>query len=135
MAKKLRDQVMFDIEQFWGMIATQSDKDALMGPPPVDLTLFEYSNADFENGKCCGDTIALETIGRDLARQPARFPIPPEGNPSEDAFFRHAYVRFHVDEPGDRAILEFVFGPLFGRGYRYDAVFGVVISRAEIWVS
>lgn len=135
MSSELHDQVLADIDAFWRLIASQPEDDELMEPPPEDLTVFQHDSADLDRGHCTGTGVPLDTLTRQLERLPPRFPAPPEGNFTEDAFHRHAWVRFHVDEAAGTAVLEFRFGPLFGRGTRYVRNPNGRLTRQATWVS
>jgi hypothetical protein len=136
MNSTLRKSILLEIRTTWSQVAAQSDKDEVMGTPPDDLTIFEASNANFAEASCLGDFSALETLDRSSQSRASAC-----GHPRDlltvirGAYWQNAQARFHISETRGMAVLELVFGPRYGRGYRFVRLADGSISKGNVWIS
>ncbi len=78
---------------------------------------------------------AVETLDRQQHSFAARFPAPPKQDRYRGAYWPHAYARFYVSPDASIAVLEFVFGPRYSRGYRYAPGAHGGFTQSRVWVS
>jgi len=131
----LRDQMLRFILTEWMTIAKKPDNDSLMGTPPSEITIFEFTDADFLKARCKGTFKAVESIDRD-----GKVSSPIQGDPRklvtkyQKAFWEHALVSFHVNAEGSHAVVEMVYGPRYGRGYCFEVRDGFPVG-SQAWIS
>lgn len=144
-AANLRDAVLEEIQQWWTSVSTKPDNDKVMGTPPDDITVFEFADARFKEGDCAGKCSAVETRNRTGNILPPAFEDPRWvfGNPRpcdlqpymRGAYWIHAIACFHISEGRGAAILTVVFGPRYGRGFRFEKHGDGSIWMHNVWVS
>ena len=131
----LREYILSEVRREWQRVASQPDNDKVMGTPPDDLTVFEHPQAKLPHAECSGTATAVETLDRQQRSFAARFAAPPKQSQYRGAYWPHAFVRFYVSPDSAAAVLEFVFGPRYGRGYRYAPGAHGGFTQSLVWVS
>lgn len=88
------------------------------GPASARLIVCEFSDADFERPTCRGDRIRVWTFaGIDFHFVPnAEFEELRSGEIT-GMFYTTAVAGFHITGDRKRVVLEYCFGPRYGRGF------------------
>jgi hypothetical protein len=131
----LREHILSEVRREWQHVASQPDNDKVMGTPPDDITVFEHSQAELPHAQCSGSGTAIESLDRQQRSLAALFPAPPKQDQYRGAYWPHAYARFYVSADSSVAVLELVFGPRYGRGYRYAPGAHGGFTQSRVWVS
>lgn len=131
----LRDQMLEFILTEWMKVAKRSDNDPLMGTPSSEITIFQYTEADFSKARCKGTFEAVKSVNRE-----GKESSPIQNEPQklvtkyQKAFWEHAIASFHVSGDASRAVVELVYGPRYGRGYCFEVRDGLPMG-SQVWIS
>ena len=91
--------------------------DPQKGPPPDRLRIEEVGGADWEAARCVGPVRRVWTFGPEgLQARPEGEGAVAECGECRGMFWPEGLVRFHIADDRMRAVLEYVVGPLDGRG-------------------
>ena len=131
----IREHVLSEVRREWQHVASQPDNDKVMGLPSDDITIFEHSQAYVPHAECGGSGEPIETLDRRQRSVAALFQEPPNQKQYRGAYWPHAYARFYVAADSSVAVLELIFGPRYGRGYRYVPGPDGGFVRSKVWVS
>jgi hypothetical protein len=118
----LREHVLNEIKSLWSKVANDPKRDPRRGMPPEDIVVFEHSQADMNEARCKGRKQLFCILDKEGRAKPVAPRKKLDRGKRQGSFWQHACASFYVNEDQQEAVLEIVFGPLFGRGFVYSVI-------------
>src|SRR3954449_845930 len=103
-----------EVSNLWESVCSGDREE---GPPPDRLRIEELGGADWEAARCLDPVRRVWTFGPEgLQAQPEAEVAVAECGGDRGRFWQVGLVRFHIADDRQRLVLEYVVGPLYGRG-------------------
>jgi hypothetical protein len=90
------------------------------GPASTKLVVFEFHAADLEGPHCRGNRVrAWAFAGDDFQELPQAEAEVQRSGEITGMFYKTATGAFHIASDRKRVVVEYWFGPLYGRGFQF----------------
>lgn len=111
--------VLAKFERAWQQAQKQGQ--GRFGPASADMLISQSAESDWGKVavRCCGRVIRRwRYTGCSFEPVPTRTTMP-DDNPICGMFYEHATGTFHISPDRKTVVLEYTFGPRYGRGFVY----------------
>jgi len=101
----------------------QKEGSGNFGPCSDEMIVYQYSGCDLNNSRCNGECLrawifngdAFEAVSPDRVEKLKK-------SETQGMFYKQATGQFNISKNRRHVVLEYIFGPRYGRGYVFDVV-------------